>query len=790
METRVVVGMALVLAIIAGTVRGEDHDLVLQPAPDVTSPTPSNWKSPDIKVGADFGDASLPDIIRRGITNSVYSRFYINGVQDFTIPSGSVELRLYYRSATIGETPPALSDSTWHAIGTLPVTFVPADGPFVITKTWPTDFPSVTTKSIAWVAPNDGEYFHIGAEVAYLGSSGVADEHIDDNVAVSLYESLSGLIDIVLVHDTSGSMGYYSFDGLSYMQHAKARASTFIPAINASSRFAVVEFSSNYASGYNDVWPSPAVLQHPTISNTNNAIAAVSGLSAGGATPMGAGLQRAIDLLVGAPDDGVVRKKVILLLSDGYENFGSLRACSGADPSAPCAGESILTQLQANNIRIFSLALGTAAWTECLECLATQSSGQWYATPNPGIDMVEVYLNMQNAYTADDLYRIDRGTSGGADDSYATNFEGMDDILYFILAWNDLQANLTIQLRAPGGAWADPTAMPNATLFAGDGYAVVRVAKAQSGTWEYRIAGDNDKQYLAAVRSARVGVRLTLQALAKGVVGDAIDIRARLKRNGLPITTAKLNATVYVPDQASLDTQLRRLARDYILNNKAIPIDPGDLKQNPDIWPRAAFINKVTDGKPESLARMRPVSVALSHAGDGVYEGSLKEGAQVAGMYNVSVSYSSEGIDRTQTRPVTLSPGTIEHSRSSAEIVEVKSAEGASQWLLRVYPVDKYDNAVSDPALLKQVEVSIDGGHVDKTPEIAFDGAFQQMVIPEPNRMPRLTSASIGGKKLKIIEEGKPPQEFDPKLLLFILILIVIGLVLLVWFRRQQNPEA
>lgn len=783
--------LALLLAAAAGTAWAENHDLVIQPAIDVSSSASADWKSPDIKIGADFGDTSVPDIVRRGISSPIYSRFYINGIQDFMVPSGSVELRLHYRDANLGDTPPALDDSnsSWHMIGTLPVTFIPSDGPFAITKTWPDDFPSVTTKSIAWDAPPTGDYFHIRSEVAYLESSNVTDENLDDNVAVSFYESLSGLIDVVLVHDTSGSMGYFFFEGLPYIDHSKARASAYIYALSdTSNRFAVVEFSSRFPGGSNDVWPVPGSLEPATTTNKNSAVAAIGGLTASGATPMGAGLQRAIDLLLAPPPDGITRKKVILLLSDGYENQGVLRACSGADPSAPCVGESILTQLQANNIRVFSLALGTAAWTECLECLATESSGEWYPTPDPGIVMAEVYLHAQHAYSVDDLYSVDRGTSGGGDDSYSTYFEGVDDILYFILSWDDLEAQLNLQLQDPGGSWSDPSTLSNAMVFSGNGYVVVRIAKTQTGNWEYRVTGDDGERYLVAVRSDRVGVCLAVDARSKGFVGDAIDIKARLSRHGKPIVDAKLNATVQVPAHISLDSKLRQLSRDYILKNQTLPLDPADLKQNPDIWQRASFISKITSGKPESLVQTRPVSVALNHVGDGVYSGSMKNATKITGAYTVTVNYSNQGINRTQSRPVWLKPGVIDQGRSYAEIVEIKPMGDATQWLLRVYPVDRFDNAITDTSLLQQVKVSINGGHVDKTPKVVFDSAFQQPIIAEPDSVPRLQSVSIGGKKLKIIEDDVLDE--DPGYGLIIVITLILIALALAWLWRRRTQAS
>lgn len=119
-------------------------------------------------------------------------------------------------------------------------------------------------------------------------------------------------------------------------------------------------------------------------------------------TPLGVGVERAIQILTAEPADPN-RKRTILLLSDGFENSGTPRACNGANPAAPCLGTGLLGQLQANDIRLYSIALGAAAGTDCLECLATNSDGNWYAPAGPGIVLGEVYLHMQQAYSADDL---------------------------------------------------------------------------------------------------------------------------------------------------------------------------------------------------------------------------------------------------------------------------------------------------------------------------------------------------------------------------------------------------
>jgi hypothetical protein len=533
------------------------------------------------------------------------------------------------------------------------------------------------------------------------------------------------------------------------MEHAMARAAAFIFSMNEAHRLAVVAFSSNYSGGCDDIWPTPtASLQPANLTNKTNAVTAVMGLSDGGMTPMGAGLERAIQILTTpmAPD----RKRVILLLSDGYENWGSPRACSGSDPANPCVGGSILSQLQTNNIMVFSIALGTSAWTECLECLSSQSNGEWYATPGPGIDLTEVYLDMQQTYTADDLYRVDRGVSGGGDDSYTTYFEGVDDVLYFVLSWDDLEADLDLRLRPPHGSWNRPEGLSNASAHRGKGYVVVRVEKPGKGTWGYEVTGDDGENYLVAVRSDRVGVRLEMDLKSTGLVGNPIKIQAHLAEGKKPIKDAKLTATVQVPVNTSLATRLRQASRDYMLKHKRIPVDPVELKKHPDISPRAAFIRKITGEKQEPLVKTRSIDVPLQHKGNGIYSGMLKgDYTTIAGQYRVTVKCNEKRFHRTFSKQVRLDPGKIDYGKSFAEMLMVKSEERESIWMLRVYPVDRFGNAITAPSLVERVKIAVKNARIFKKAEISL-GAFQRELSVSPGQKPVLNMVTIDGNRLKI----------------------------------------
>ncbi len=752
----------LLLALpLAGPLSAQDHDLVLQPAPNITAPVSSaTWHSPDVKVGSDFGDGSVPDLVRRGVTNPIYARFYINGILDHTVPSNSVEIRFHYRNATVGVAPPALNapGAGWNLIGTLPVTFGAGDPPFILTHTWPTDYPSVITRYVNWAAPAAGDYFHIRAEAVY--PTGTTDDNPGDNVAISLYESILGIrdVDLVIVHDVSGSMLFYTHAGDNYLAHAKSRAQAFVLSMSESHRLAVVAFGGCLPGGRTDIWgtPVPPLRQANLANKLAAALAIATNVTVpnmGCMTPMGVGLERAVQILTSVPADPT-RKRAILLLTDGYENSGTPRACPNTDPSGPCLGSAITAQLKTNDIRVFSIALGASAATDCLECLTDETGGQWYAPAGPGIDLAQVYLDMQQAYSADDLYRADRGVTGGNDDSYKTYFEGLDDTLYFILQSDNLNAEIDLELRLPGGNWQSPDSLANATVERDRGYVVVRIEKPATGTWGYRVVGEPRRDYLVAVRSDRVGVRLALDLNSKGQVGDPIYIRAHLSDRGKPIRTSRLTATVQVPIDQSFHTLLRQSARDYLLRHGIWPVDPARMRRHSDVSTRAAFVHRITDGQPQKIVTTRTIKVALRQEEDGSYAGVLEEPTTIAGEYRVTVTYRSENADRQQSASVRLAPAKLDHRRSFAELIPLKDPRGDDRrWVVRIYPTDRFGNAITDRSLLEDLRSTVRGAQFSDRPTFAFDSAIEQPLGGEAGRRPVLDTVTIRGKKLKIQSE-------------------------------------
>ncbi len=752
--------LVLVLAAVAASpAAAQDHDLVLAPALDVTSMTPADRLSPDVKVGAELGDASVPDVVRRGVVNPIYARFYVNGTSDHLVANGAAAITFHWRNALAGEVPPALGapGAGWNLIGSLPVTWAGGDPtPFLLlTKTWPTDYPSAVGSHLDWTPPAAGDLFHLRAEAVY--PPGTSDDNPGDNVAVSLYESMPGIadVDLVIAHDLSGSMLTFMYGGDTYLAQAEARAQAFVASMNENHRLAVVGFGGCLPGGVADVWPSPipAPLPLATFGNKLAALVAINGLTVpnpGCLTPMGVGVQRAVQALTALPP-APGRKRTILLLTDGYENSGVPRACPDTLPGGPCLGSPLVPVFQTENTRVFSIALGAAAWTDCLVCVTDQSDGQWYAPAGPGIDLAQVYLDMQQAVSADDLYRADRGVTGGGDDAYSTHFEGLDDLLYFILQSDRLDAEIDLELRPPGGAWQRADNVVSTRVVRDRGYVVARVGKPAAGTWGYRVVGKERQDYLVAVRSDRVGVRLSVDVQSKGRIGSPIFVKARLTDRGEPLRVERLVATVRVPVERSLDAGLRQAARKLLLEKRVYPVDPNPTRNDKgDLSPRSAFIDRLTDGGQGVLERTRVVELPLERQRDGSFSGVLERPVEIAGTYTVTVAFRDEKADREMSRSVRLGAGEVDFQSSFAELIELEKApDGGPRWLLRVYPTDRYGNAITDRALLKELDFTVRGAKPATRPDFAFDSAIE-LRLEAGERTPVLDAVTLGGKKLRL----------------------------------------
>lgn len=171
-------------------------------------------------------------------------------------------------------------------------------------------------------------------------------------------------VDVALVVDTSGSMGY---DSPTRLYQAQTAVNSFLGELQSNDQSALVSYASN------------AILDK-TLSNIHSAtIAAVNNLTAMGATNIGDAISLANQELVSARHNPL-SPKVEILLTDGLANkpFGQ---GFGEFPADVAYAKAKADEAAAQGIKIFTIGLGLEVNTLMLEYIATTTGGQYHFAP-------------------------------------------------------------------------------------------------------------------------------------------------------------------------------------------------------------------------------------------------------------------------------------------------------------------------------------------------------------------------------------------------------------------------
>jgi len=735
---------------------------------------PGNVRSADVRilspstVAADlFIQPEAVSLIKN--ENAIYVRFHNNGptiVQDGGVGVGGVTVNAEYAEATPGlaagvlaATAAALPGASWRPLGSydMDLEILPSDPPgfgLLPGSSYPTarevGMPNRyrLTCTIDCLQPLPTAFF-LRVRLSLTG-----DTDTSDNVALAYYDLTGGIppADVVLLHDLSGSM-------IGDLPLVKERAKLFLDLLNAGDRTGIVAFSTQFAGDTHTYLGLNTITTiHPTDPTKTTARGHINSFVANGLTPMGSGVVAAQGVLNAGlapfPD-----ARAIVMLTDGRENQNPRLK----DPP----GYPILTGLNTDangGIALYPLWFGAVShWGKSLleDIVLHVDEGKLVDQPEDDLELAKAYLMIRGILLADDIFAIHRGTTG---DGYEglVHVDNVSHELVLTAAWRTFRRELDIEVMPPGAAsWQPATAVAGSTS-RGAVHVVHRIQNPQSGPWRYRLRETGaGEQYVLSALADQVEVLFQTKLPRAAVpAGQPLEIQARLSRAGQPVTGARVQATIQVPD-SGLGTLLWKV-RDRL----RVP----DVVAGGEKTRAVAIADQLREilGR-DKIFKYDPHQVTLTDPdGDGLYTAKFTD-TKVAGTYRVTLEAdggrSGYQFERQHELAAVVSVGRIDPAQSKVDVALVDriSRTGARVWRTTVTPVDVYGN-VLDPGYADRIQVKAQEGRWLKALEDNQDGTYSRLIEVAPQKKPEI-SISVSRQELIVRPENfRELLEIDPRL--------------------------
>ncbi|KPC82485.1 von Willebrand factor A [Streptomyces sp. NRRL S-4] len=173
---------------------------------------------------------------------------------------------------------------------------------------------------------------------------------------------------LVMVLDSSGSMGGDDGTGRTRMESARTAVGTVVDALPEGHPTGLRVYGADRTQGCADTR-----LVRPVLPLDRAAVKqAVAGVQPRGDTPIGLSLQKAAEDLP-APTDGAVGTRTILLISDGEDNCGTPQPCEVAER---LGGQGVGLRIDTVGFQVRGAA------RKQLECIAEAGNGRYYDAPD------------------------------------------------------------------------------------------------------------------------------------------------------------------------------------------------------------------------------------------------------------------------------------------------------------------------------------------------------------------------------------------------------------------------
>lgn len=458
--------------------------------------------------------------------------------------------------------------------------------------------------------------------------------------------------DIVQVIDKSGSMGYSG-----YIEPAKERAKQLVDILQINDRAGLVTFAS---SASEDI----PLMTIDSQDDKDDAHALIDPIGSGGLTNLREALEQGLTTL--GDDSG--RPRAIVFLSDGKHTV-----------SDPEIDDTFLDNLAAQNVKVYTIALGLASDFDILNNISSRTGTGATYTVESAADLhklSEIYYDIIGGIGCGGvvhLQSVEIPSNPGVTES--VSIAGKTEEAVFAISWNEAGPEFDFTLKNPAGKVFKKDSK-EVIYFKGSTHQYYRIYRPKSGTWKMLISTKveltNGSQKITtavlADSEAEFNVLLDPKFLYHGKV--LLYLRARLSKR--PFIGGRAVAQITYPT-VSVDSLLVKHAEELKkiklsskeLAKEAVELDARTRKQlelglkkitrDKRYWNliRLGKLVAMYQRKGKNLFRHKTMELELKDDGkdgdpkakDGIYTAFLDmRKARVAGNFTIKIQF--EGWDK------------------------------------------------------------------------------------------------------------------------------------------------
>ncbi len=561
-------------------------------------------------------------------------------------------------------------------------------------------------------------------------------------------------IDVALVLDKSGSMGSPACTGcdtkmLVLQDAAELFIETWQMLSDVDDRIATIFFDSSteaFSTGGGDELVSLSA-------NGDDMISYIRSKTDGGATAMGGGSQRAINLLTDTTrprslvvfTDGMQNRDPMIELTAGtYEIINTGRAGSGVSPTVPP------TQLNtALDITFNTIGVGVTPTYEAeLSAMAAATDGLHKSTNNADADLRRFFIEqLVDILRTASPQLIDYQYANSGRKSESVFVDNGSKELLFAISWNRRAADqLRFKIYKDGKDVTDFATERKQNNF----YELVsfdlKSLKQQelSGTWEVRLQDDGNIDYEVAVLSDHISLDYQLAAYPTVLrAGKSVMLSAETEQNGLPFGDG-IRARVRIEKPTQSLTNLLSLT-------KAERVDP----QNGETHAEAKLRHLLQTNEEFRKRLTTKTSVRhLRRKTAGRFTVPFFD-TKVAGTYKLTFFLQGNGeqsgkFTRQEERYFVVNPGPFRKGSSEIRTVEANEKTGDVRILIR--PRDTHGNLLGANQAHKLSASVPASGYQAKISDIN-DGWYELSTVSEG--LKQRIKIAINGVTVALARPGK-----------------------------------